>query len=252
MAQASGNEEKEVDGIDSHNKDNNDINNDESKSKENNTKNSNAQHSNSRRRRGSIDAAMTLDEWLEKNNFEIWKEHMKTYLGVETISDTRTLTEDDLKEFFMALKNDKQEILDKVSLHEKISFKKKILKLAESYSSLVRRQSMNEIANSIQFLLTSNENISNNNNNNGENGDSSTNNGNNKLPPGKIKIAKEGIVLQISNNCCFTCFFSSCESSLMVDWPNKTISSLLSEISLVSLLLFLKMSKFVAGHVTKM
>lgn len=168
MAQANGSEGKDADAVESQaKKDHNHRNNDESKSTDKNTntnndKNPRSKTSNSSsrgRRRGSIDSSMTLDDWLEKNNFEMWKKHLKTYLDIETMSDTRTLTEDDLKEFFLALKNDKQEILDKLSLHEKISFKKKILKLAENYSSHIRRQSMNEIANSIQFLLTSNENV---------------------------------------------------------------------------------------------
>ena len=63
--------------------------------------------------------------------------------------------------------------------------------------------------------------------------------GNKIAPPGSRKTANAGTLLQISNNCSFTFFFSSDVNFLCVDFVNKENNSLLSLISLARRFLFL-------------
>ena len=62
--------------------------------------------------------------------------------------------------------------------------------------------------------------------------------GKSKLPPGSKKIVNEGIDLQMSKSCFLTFFFSLASKFRLVDAANKSINSLLSEISFINRFLF--------------
>ena len=74
---------------------------------------------------------LTLDAWLETNGYTFLKDSLSQHLGIVALSDFSILSARDIRDFFEALKEANDPVLDKLNLKQRIEFKKKILQFGK-------------------------------------------------------------------------------------------------------------------------